>query len=107
MAVVPTTLIDGYASDGTNITLPIADLPGLTVAEANAATGDGREIVRAILDNVLASYTALATKPTKFTITSPPMTLAPGGGTRGVLRKSYTLTFDLEPQGFEMDSEPT
>jgi hypothetical protein len=39
----------GYSSDGTNITIPIADLPGLSAAEADATTGDWREILQAIL----------------------------------------------------------
>jgi hypothetical protein len=45
----PTKLWSGYSSDGTNITLPIAQLPGLSVAEADAATGDWRDIIQAVI----------------------------------------------------------
>jgi hypothetical protein len=45
----PVYVIDGYSSDGTNITIPIASLIGLTAAEADAITGDWREILQAIL----------------------------------------------------------
>jgi hypothetical protein len=37
-----------YSSDGTNITFPIANLIGLTAAEADSVTGDLREILQAI-----------------------------------------------------------
>jgi hypothetical protein len=45
----PEQVIPGYSSDGTSITLPIASLIGLTAAEADAVTGDWREILQAIL----------------------------------------------------------
>jgi hypothetical protein len=45
----PGFVIPGYSSDGTNITLPIASLIGLSAAEADAITGDWREILQAIL----------------------------------------------------------
>jgi hypothetical protein len=45
----PMLLFSGYVSDGTSITIPIADLIGLTAAEADAVTGDWREILQAIL----------------------------------------------------------
>jgi hypothetical protein len=45
----PPLLWPSYASDGTSIIIPIADLIGLTAAEADATTGDWREILQAIL----------------------------------------------------------
>jgi len=45
----PVYLWPGYDSDGTSITIPLAQLPGLSVAEADAATGDWREVLQAIL----------------------------------------------------------
>jgi len=45
----PGYVIEGYSSDGTNIIIPIASLVGLTAAEADAITGDWREILQAIL----------------------------------------------------------
>jgi hypothetical protein len=49
----PIYLWDGYSSNGTNITIPIAQLPGLSAAEADAVTGDWREILQAILTSSL------------------------------------------------------
>jgi hypothetical protein len=45
----PPLLWPNYTSDGTNITIPIADLEGLTAEEADAATGDWRKILQAFL----------------------------------------------------------
>ena len=47
--ISPEQAIPGYTSDGTNITFPIASVVGLTAAEADAVTGDWREILQAIL----------------------------------------------------------
>ena len=47
--VFPPFLIwPGYSSDGTSLTIPIAELPGLSVVEADAVTGDWREILQTI-----------------------------------------------------------
>jgi hypothetical protein len=45
----PNSLFVGYAADETSLTIPIASLIGLTAAEADAVTGDCREILQAIL----------------------------------------------------------
>jgi hypothetical protein len=46
---VPSDLFPGYESDGTDITIPIADLIGLTAEEADAVTGDWRKIVQTMV----------------------------------------------------------
>lgn len=56
--VAPEQVIPGYSSDGTNITLPIASLIGLTAAEADAVTGDWREILQAILIKAVEYHNA-------------------------------------------------
>jgi hypothetical protein len=45
----PKYLFPNYSSDGTNITIPITSLIGLTAAESDVVTGDWREILQAIL----------------------------------------------------------
>ena len=45
---LPTDFFAGYAFDGTNIIIPLASLSGLTAAEADAATGNGMEVVEKI-----------------------------------------------------------
>jgi hypothetical protein len=46
---LPSSLFIGYSTDGTSITIPISTLSGLTAAEADATTGDWREVLQAIL----------------------------------------------------------
>lgn len=45
----PQLLWNGFESDGTNISIPLDQLPGLTAEKANATTGDWRKILRALL----------------------------------------------------------
>lgn len=45
----PVNIWPGYTSDGDNIVFPIAELPGLSVNEAGAVTGDWREIFQSVL----------------------------------------------------------
>jgi hypothetical protein len=86
---IPTALFPGWTEDGTDITLPIADLPELTAAEADAATGDSRKIIYAFLEQFYAWYNglAIADRPSRITIsrgtnveTSP-----------GLFTRSYTF----------------
>ena len=67
---LPTNLIAGWSEDGTNVTFPLASVPELTAAEADAATGDSRKIVYALLERFAAWYSALPTadKPGRLVI---------------------------------------
>lgn len=67
----PTLWISSWSEDGTTASFDLADLTEeLTAAEADAATGDWREIVWSILNHTYKYYDGLAdeNKPTKFTI---------------------------------------
>lgn len=89
----PTSIFPGYASDGTNITIPIADLPALTTVEAHASTGDVREVLRSILLQATTVIAALPTadKPSKMTITaSNPQALS-----AEQQRHTYTAAFTV------------
>jgi len=53
------------------VLIPIAALPELTAAEANATTGDVRDVVYAIVDKAYdqyVAYAALTNAPTKMVI---------------------------------------
>ena len=67
---LPPTWIDNMSEDGTDITIPIASFPELTAAEADAATGDIRKVMWAILQKIYDSWlnTDAADRPTKMTI---------------------------------------
>jgi len=67
----PTTWIPSWSEDGTDITVPIASFPELTAAEADAATGDIRKILFAVLTRIYAVWAALSLddRPGKMRIT--------------------------------------
>ena len=56
----PSSWITNYSSDGTNITIPIASLPGMTAAYAHATTGDIRLIVQGFLNAIDAKHASTA-----------------------------------------------
>ena len=91
--VAPTVFFPGYASDGTNITIPIASLPGLTADEAAADTGDGTEVYRAIVDKVAVTYNGLDnnSQPSNMNVTNP----NPTGASPTTVTKSYNSQFTL------------
>lgn len=98
MATVrPTQLWNGYTSDGTNITIPIASLSKLTVANANANTGNAADVLWALLDKAVDSINGLSAeaKPTKFALTRANLTVVPG--TAGTIRQDYGVQIQLTP----------
>lgn len=94
--ITPAQLFPGLTSDGTSVTIPLADLPGLTAAEAAPTTGDGRALSQALDDAVFSKITALAAnaKPTKMTATKASPTAV--AGTNDQVRIGYTKTYDVQ-----------
>lgn len=110
MQISPIEIFAGYTFDtvANEIRIPIASLPGLSPAEANASTGNGMEVIRQIVDRAHRQLAALApaARPTKATVTKPNPAIASGVNvTPGTLRQSYNLSFDLQPVGLELASE--
>ena len=101
----PTNLFANWSSDGTNVTLPIASLPELTSAEANASTGDLRKIVFALLERLFAWYNGLATadRPTKLAIGKAATVNTATGKTSIV----YTIRLEATTVAQEISDEPT
>lgn len=66
----PTGWFPSWSEDGTNITVPLASFSGLTAAHADAAGGDIREIIYAILETCWAKFEGLAAaaRPTMMII---------------------------------------
>lgn len=64
--------ITSYTSDGTNITIPIASLEGLSVGNAHTTTGDIRALALAFLKTLYNHQAALAAadKPAGMVISS-------------------------------------
>lgn len=69
----PTSIWPSYSSDGTNITIPIAALNGLTSAEAHATTGSWLAIMQSLMVTQWEYYNSLATaaKPTAYVPAKP------------------------------------
>jgi hypothetical protein len=100
---LPTAWFTGWTSNGTNITLPIANVTNLVSGEADVATGDIRKILYHLLDKIWAVWTALATadKSTKMTIYKSSSTNV----TTGQITHQYTVTFINEVSAQDVASE--
>lgn len=91
---VPTNLIASWSEDGTNITFPIASVPELTAAEADAVTGDSRKIIYALIERICEWHAdlAVADRPTKMTVTRGNAFETAGG----TFTRNYNLQFVLD-----------
>jgi len=94
----PTSLWPSYTSDGTNITIPIAALDGLTAAEAHTSTGDWRSIMLSICSTAYRHYSELATadKPTMFIASMPTITPVSSGTLAGTFKTTFSFAFNNE-----------
>lgn len=104
----PTAIFAGYSSDGTDITIPIADITGLTAAEAHATTGDWRNIFLSLCYTVLSYYDSLADadKPQAFTPDMPTVQRVRTGDLAGTLRQVYSFEFYNELPDTNVADEP-
>lgn len=100
--ITPTQLFANYtlAANGDTITadsivIPLSDLTGLTTTEADPATGDGREVVRILLESIFNSLNSLQTneRPTRL-IFSKSQNL-PGNVGVNQIRQNYNFSFDV------------
>jgi len=98
----PTTLLPNWSEDTTNITLPLASLPELTAAEADAVTGDIRKVLWALCTEVYDNFAALAAadKPAKMSITKTQALT-----TAGNIEHAFTFRFTLATTGLEVAAE--
>lgn len=102
---LPTTIFANWSEDGTNITLPIASVPQLTAAEADAATGDSRKLIYALIHQIEKAFNeiTLADRPTKLAITkSADVVISPTE-----LARNYQFTFYITPSVYEVTDEPS
>jgi hypothetical protein len=94
--VFPAIQIIGATASPTAINgifIPLAALPGLTAAEADPVTGDGREVCRTLIEQITTAIAALtaAEKPNKMTATRA----NPTGTGANLVTQSYTQTFQV------------
>lgn len=92
-SINPADLFPGYTSDGTNITIPLAALPGLEASEADASTGNGSEVLRIICESAYQAIEGMdqASRPTQITWSKA----VPAGLTNDTFRQSYTFGFTI------------
>ena len=97
------SLFAGWTEDGTNITLPIASLPELTAAEADATTGDSRKVIFAIMERLRIWFRDLAAadRPTKITVTRSDFS-DPSNDT---ITYTYAIQIVTEATGVEVVAE--
>jgi hypothetical protein len=100
----PTEVIASWSEDGTNVTFPIASLPELTAAEADATTGDNRKVLHAFMERFFAWYNGLATadKPTQLSVSR---SSSPPNQTTGYITRTFTVRMTLDPGPLEIADE--
>lgn len=99
----PTQLFAGMSEDGTTLSVPIASIPELTAAEADATTGDLRKLIYALGEQMFQYYNDLAAadRPTKVSI-SKSIQANTAAGTQTV---TYSLRCITAVSGTEVVAE--
>ncbi len=109
-AITPPALFPGYSllaastpAPSQGIFIPLADLDGLSAAEGDTVTGDGRKVAYELLRKIQGSFNALeaAQRPNRMNITSG----TPTGINGNTVRRSYTLTFDVNISATDVAEE--
>ena len=104
--ITPDVIFPNMTSDGTNLTIPIADIPGLSAAEADPSTGNGAEMFRLMTEVAHSKITALSSElqPTELTITKTQSTTAQAVGQ---IRNTYTVNADVayDPTAVDLVAE--
>ena len=100
----PSAWLANWAEDGTDITVPIATFPQLTAAEADAASGDIRDIVFAIVDKLYEEWVGRATadRPTKWTCSKS----VSQNTTTGEVTNTYTFVLRTTISAQDVADEP-
>lgn len=110
-AIIPTQLFPGYeqvAAGGTvtaeSIVIPLSALSGLTTAEANATTGDARKVAFELAKTMHLNIQGMpeADRPAQMLTAES----TPTGQGPNEVRKSYTLTFDVNIASVDVADEP-
>jgi hypothetical protein len=100
----PTEVIASWSEDGTNVTFPIASVPELTAAEADASTGDSRKVLYALMEAFYAWYNGLAPADRPAQLQLFRSSTAPNE-TTGLITRTFTARFVLDPGPLEVAAE--
>lgn len=108
--ILPSSVFSGYkllasgaATPSQGVFIPLSTLTGLTEDEAHETTGDGRKVAYEVVRALYAGYLAIpdTAKPNHFLADLSP----PVGLTADVVRRSYSLSFDLNISGSDVTNE--
>lgn len=108
--MVPSTLFPGYdylsaneAAPAAGIFIPLASLPGLTAAEADPATGDGRKISYEICRALFNNFNAIAqgSRPARMSVARS----TPTGVSPTSISQVYSLTYTLDVSSVDVAAE--
>lgn len=104
----PSALFPSYASDGTTISIDIADLYGLTSAEANASSGDWREIALAFCATLFIHMNELAEEdaPQAVDYSVPTQAAINTGDFAGNYWQTFTFKFVIPFGSGDVVDEP-
>ena len=89
MNVSPSQLFSGYSATATSITIPLSALPILSVAEVDPTTGNGMEILRAIVDKASEALAALTPEASPKRASATKVTPNVAYDVPGALRSLY------------------
>jgi hypothetical protein len=106
--LAPSSLFFGYSSDGVTITIPRGSIPGLSVVEADAVTGDARAILLGVMAAMVKFYTAAEVIDRFWTVRCREHhTFAFEHHTLGVCdRLRFVATFHINDDANNLMSEP-
>jgi hypothetical protein len=70
--MLPTDLFENFSVETVDLVegifIPLASIDGLTAAEADPVTGDGREVLRALLSTAYGNFATLPSPPSRMNI---------------------------------------
>ena len=99
----PSSWISSFSEDGTTASFDLADLTEtLTAAEADATSGDWRDVMWALCNHTYSYYYGLATadKPTKLVVTKSAVQQSDG-----TLANTFTFKFYTDINSQDVTSE--
>lgn len=104
MNLSPGHWLPGYSADNTGITIPLAALPGLSAAEANATGGDVRKVARALMAALHAAWSAEAAEDRPARMTLARSTYVDDDA--DTTTRTYTARFEVQVGEEEVAEEP-
>ena len=96
-------LSEGVTSTNPGIFIPLSNIEGLDATEAGEVTGDHRKLLWGLLEQYYQTIQATDSddRPEKMSISRSGLTIVDDD----TARKSYTITFDYDISGFDVEDE--